>query len=90
MSVRLKKLREGENTRPDVTQGRIEYFMMKLNAKALHYQQPGEIVGLKVNAKYIQINLIKGKRLSYKESSILWKMNKKRRRGPHKVDDFSG
>ena len=64
----MKKSGKGEYTRPDITRGRIEYFMLKLKAKALHYLQHVEIVSLKVNAKWIQFNLLKGKRLSYKES----------------------
>ena len=71
LSVILKKSREKQ--RPDVTCKRIKYFMRKPQAKALHNLQPGEIVGLKVRDKWVQFNLLKGERLSYKESSLLWK-----------------
>ena len=46
----MKKSREGEHPRPDVTRGSIEYFMLKPKARAPHYLQPGEIVGVKVGS----------------------------------------
>ena len=76
LSIRLKKSRDKENQRPDVTYGNIEYFMLKPEAKAVHYLQPGEIVGVKFDDKWVRFNLLKLKRLSYKHSSLLWKMMK--------------
>ena len=61
LSVRLKKSREGEKPRPDGTRGSIEYFMLKPKAKAPHYLQPGKIVGVKLDTKWVQFKLIEGK-----------------------------
>ena len=42
----------------------IKYFMLKPEAKAVHYLQPGEIVGMKIGDKWVRFNLLKVKRLS--------------------------
>ena len=53
LKVRWRKSRERENPRPDVTRRNIEYFMLKPKAKAPHYLQPGEIVGVKVGDEWV-------------------------------------
>ena len=64
LSTRLRKSRDGENQRPDVTYGNIKYFMLKPEAKAVHYLKPGEIVGVKIGDNWVRFNLLKVKRLS--------------------------
>ena len=65
----IKRRRE-----PKITGRKIKYFMLKPKAKALHYLQPGEIIGVKVGDKWVQFTLLERERLSYKESSLLWMM----------------
>ena len=64
LNVRLKKSREGDHPRPDVTRGSIEYFLLKPKAKAMPYLQPGETVSVKVDAEWVHFKLLGGKRLS--------------------------
>ena len=54
--------------------GKIEYFKIKPKAKGLHNLQPREIVGVKVQDKWVQSNFFKRERIYYKKSSLLWKM----------------
>ena len=60
LTIRWRKSREDENPRADVTHRSIKYFMLQPKAKAPLYLQPGEVVAVKIDAKW--------------DSSYLWSM----------------